>query len=94
MVDSEFLNELIAKMRVARRLWAHLMKDKFGAKKPKSMTLCCHSQTSGWSLTEQVQLALYYFHSDLLFHPSHGPRVNLKTVKEIYGWPYSFSTIF
>ncbi|CAI8032596.1 Methylmalonyl-CoA mutase, mitochondrial [Geodia barretti] len=43
----------IAKMRAARRLWAHLMKDKFGAKSPKSMTLRCHSQTSGWSLTEQ-----------------------------------------
>ena len=46
----------IAKMRAARRLWAHLMKEKLGAKKPKSMVLRCHSQTSGWSLTEQVGL--------------------------------------
>ncbi len=45
----------IAKMRAARRLWAHLMKDKLGAKKPKSMLLRAHSQTSGWSLTEQVK---------------------------------------
>ena len=44
----------IAKMRAARRLWAHLMKERLGAKKPKSMTLRCHSQTSGWSLTAQV----------------------------------------
>ena len=42
-------------MRAARRLWAHLMREKFGAKSPKSMTLRCHSQTSGWSLTEQVR---------------------------------------
>ncbi|XP_066267192.1 methylmalonyl-CoA mutase, mitochondrial-like [Branchiostoma lanceolatum] len=43
----------IAKMRAARRLWAHLMKEKFGAKKEKSLMLRAHSQTSGWSLTEQ-----------------------------------------
>ncbi|XP_064401329.1 methylmalonyl-CoA mutase, mitochondrial-like isoform X2 [Halichondria panicea] len=43
----------IAKMRAARRLWAHLMKEKMGAKNPKSMILRCHSQTSGWSLTAQ-----------------------------------------
>lgn len=44
----------VAKMRAARRLWAHLMKEKMGAKSTKSMTLRCHSQTSGWSLTAQV----------------------------------------
>ena len=44
----------IAKMMAARRLWAHLMKDKLGAMNPKSMLLRAHSQTSGWSLTEQV----------------------------------------
>jgi methylmalonyl-CoA mutase len=43
----------IAKMRAARRLWAHLMKDKFGAKNTRSCQLRTHSQTSGWSLTEQ-----------------------------------------
>ncbi|XP_078069054.1 methylmalonyl-CoA mutase, mitochondrial [Mustelus asterias] len=43
----------IAKLRAARRLWAHLMKEKFNAKKSKSLLLRTHSQTSGWSLTEQ-----------------------------------------
>ena len=42
----------IAKMRAARLLWAKLMKG-LGAKNPKSMALRTHSQTSGWSLTEQ-----------------------------------------
>merc|ERR1712173_196315 len=43
----------IAKMRAARRLWAHLIKEKFNPKNPKSCILRTHSQTSGWSLTEQ-----------------------------------------
>ncbi len=42
----------IAKMRAARFLWAEHMKA-LGAKHPKSMALRTHSQTSGWSLTEQ-----------------------------------------
>ncbi|MDE2398143.1 MAG: methylmalonyl-CoA mutase, partial [Burkholderiales bacterium] len=42
----------IAKMRAARLLWARIMK-RVGAKKPKSLMLRTHSQTSGWSLTEQ-----------------------------------------
>ncbi|HRD96343.1 MAG TPA: methylmalonyl-CoA mutase [Rubrivivax sp.] len=42
----------IAKMRAARLLWTRIMKG-FGAKKPKSLMLRTHSQTSGWSLTEQ-----------------------------------------
>jgi len=43
----------IAKFRAARRLWADLMKEKFNPKNPKSYMLRTHSQTSGWSLTEQ-----------------------------------------
>ncbi|KAK7508671.1 hypothetical protein BaRGS_00000237, partial [Batillaria attramentaria] len=43
----------IAKLRAARRLWAHLIKEKFSAKLNKSLLLRCHCQTSGWSLTEQ-----------------------------------------
>ncbi|XP_038655870.1 methylmalonyl-CoA mutase, mitochondrial isoform X2 [Scyliorhinus canicula] len=43
----------IAKLRAARRLWAHLMKERFNAKQPKSLLLRAHCQTSGWSLTEQ-----------------------------------------
>jgi methylmalonyl-CoA mutase len=42
----------IAKMRAARVLWCRIMKG-FGAKKPKSLMLRTHCQTSGWSLTEQ-----------------------------------------
>ncbi|MBK7978622.1 MAG: methylmalonyl-CoA mutase [Ignavibacteriae bacterium] len=42
----------IAKMRAARVLWATIIKQ-FNPKNPKSMSLRTHSQTSGWSLTEQ-----------------------------------------
>jgi methylmalonyl-CoA mutase len=42
----------IAKMRAARAIWAKLIKQ-FNPKNPKSMALRTHSQTSGWSLTEQ-----------------------------------------
>ncbi len=42
----------IAKMRAGRMLWAKLVKQ-FNPKNPKSMALRTHSQTSGWSLTEQ-----------------------------------------
>ena len=42
----------VAKLRAARRIWAQLMKP-FGPENPKSLALRTHSQTSGWSLTEQ-----------------------------------------
>ncbi len=42
----------IAKMRAARMLWAKIVRQ-FNPKNPKSMALRTHSQTSGWSLTEQ-----------------------------------------
>lgn len=42
----------VAKMRAARILWAHLVKQ-FDPQNPKSMALRTHCQTSGWSLTEQ-----------------------------------------
>ncbi len=42
----------IAKMRAARLIWAQMIR-KFNPKNPKSMALRTHSQTSGWSLTEQ-----------------------------------------
>jgi methylmalonyl-CoA mutase N-terminal domain/subunit len=51
-VHNNFLEE-IAKFRAARRLWAHIMRDKFGAKNPKSWTLRFHSQTAGVSLMAQ-----------------------------------------
>lgn len=43
----------IAKLRAARYLWATYLKKLFNPKNPKSMLLRTHSQTSGWSLTEQ-----------------------------------------
>ena len=42
----------VAKMRAARTLWAKIV-NTFGPKNPKSLALRTHSQTSGWSLTEQ-----------------------------------------
>ena len=49
---NDFLEE-IAKFRAARRLWARIMKDRFGAKDPKSMMLRFHAQTAGSTLTAQ-----------------------------------------
>ncbi|MEA2683808.1 MAG: methylmalonyl-CoA mutase, N-terminal domain [Chloroflexota bacterium] len=46
----EFLEE-IAKFRAARKMWAGLMRDRFGAKDPRSMMLRFHTQTAGSSLT-------------------------------------------
>jgi methylmalonyl-CoA mutase N-terminal domain/subunit len=45
--------EEIAKMRASRRLWARLMKERFGAKDPRSMLMRFHTQTAGCSLTSQ-----------------------------------------
>jgi len=47
------LLEEIAKFRAARRIWAHIMKDEFGAKNPKSQMLRFHTQTAGVQLTAQ-----------------------------------------
>jgi methylmalonyl-CoA mutase, N-terminal domain len=51
-IHVDFLEE-IAKLRAARRMWARLMKDRFGAKNPRSMMLRTHAQTAGVSLTAQ-----------------------------------------
>jgi len=45
--------EEVAKFRAARRLWAKIMKERFGAKDPKSMQLKFHTQTAGSTLTAQ-----------------------------------------
>ena len=45
--------EEIAKFRAARRLWAHLMKERFGAKREKTMKMRFHAQTGGSTLTAQ-----------------------------------------
>lgn len=49
---SDFLEE-IAKYRAARRLWARIMRDRFGATDPQAMMLRFHTQTAGSSLTAQ-----------------------------------------
>jgi methylmalonyl-CoA mutase N-terminal domain/subunit len=49
---NEFLMQ-IAKFRAARRLWARTMRDRFGARDPRSMMLRFHAQTAGSSLTAQ-----------------------------------------
>jgi methylmalonyl-CoA mutase N-terminal domain/subunit len=49
---NNFLEE-IAKFRAARRLYARLMRDRFGAKDPRSMMLRFHTQTAGSTLTAQ-----------------------------------------
>jgi methylmalonyl-CoA mutase N-terminal domain/subunit len=51
-LHNDFLEE-IAKLRAARRMWARIMKDRFGARNPKSMMLRTHAQTAGASLTAQ-----------------------------------------
>ncbi|MCS6798477.1 MAG: methylmalonyl-CoA mutase family protein [Myxococcota bacterium] len=51
-VHSDFFEE-IAKFRAARRMWARLMRERFGARDPRSMMLRTHAQTAGVSLTAQ-----------------------------------------
>lgn len=47
------LLEEVGKFRAARRLWAHIMRERFGAKNPKSWMLRFHTQTAGCTLTAQ-----------------------------------------
>ncbi|MDP8225955.1 MAG: methylmalonyl-CoA mutase family protein [Candidatus Lernaella stagnicola] len=54
-VHNNFLEE-VAKFRAARRLWARIMKERFGAKNPKSMMVRFHTQTAGSMLTAQQPL--------------------------------------
>ncbi|HEY8693283.1 MAG TPA: methylmalonyl-CoA mutase family protein [Chloroflexota bacterium] len=51
----DFLEE-IAKYRAARRMWARIMEERFGARKPASQMMRFHTQTSGASLTAQQPL--------------------------------------
>jgi methylmalonyl-CoA mutase, N-terminal domain len=52
VAQMDFFEE-VAKFRAARRLWARLMKERFGAKNAKSLMLRFHVQTAGSSLTQQ-----------------------------------------
>src|SRR5690606_33343460 len=51
-VHNNFFEE-IAKFRAARRMWAKIMKEQFGATDPKALTLRFHTQTAGVTLTAQ-----------------------------------------
>ncbi len=54
-VHNDFLEE-IAKFRAARRMWATIMRERFGARNPRSWTLRTHAQTAGCALTAQQPL--------------------------------------
>ena len=54
-VHNDFFEE-IAKFRAARRMWAKIMRERFGAKNPRSWLLRTHAQTAGCSLTAQQPL--------------------------------------
>jgi len=51
-LHNDFLEE-VAKLRAGRRMWARIMRERFGAKHPKSLMLRTHAQTAGVSLTAQ-----------------------------------------
>jgi methylmalonyl-CoA mutase N-terminal domain/subunit len=51
-LHSDFFEE-IAKLRAARRMWARIMRERFGAENPRSWQLRTHTQTAGCSLTAQ-----------------------------------------
>ncbi len=51
-IHNDFFEE-IAKFRAGRRLWARLMRERYGAKDPRSWLMRCHAQTAGVSLTAQ-----------------------------------------
>jgi methylmalonyl-CoA mutase N-terminal domain/subunit len=54
-LHNDFFEE-IAKLRAARRMWAKIMRERFGAKQPRSWRLRTHTQTAGCSLTAQQPL--------------------------------------
>jgi methylmalonyl-CoA mutase N-terminal domain/subunit len=54
-LHNDFLEE-VAKLRAARRMWATIMRDRFGATEPRALQLRTHAQTAGVSLTAQQPL--------------------------------------
>lgn len=75
---NDFFEE-IAKFRAARRIWARIMKEKFGAKNPRSWMLRFHTQTAGCSLTAQQP------HNNII-------RVTLQALAAILGGTQSLHT--
>jgi len=54
-IHNDFFEE-VAKLRAARRIWARVVRERFGARKPESMRLRTHTQTAGVSATAQQPL--------------------------------------
>ena len=77
-VHNNFLEE-IAKFRAARRMWAHIMRDRFGATNPKSQMLRVHSQTAGVTLQAQQPLV-------------NIARVTLQALASVFGGTQSLHT--
>jgi methylmalonyl-CoA mutase, N-terminal domain len=77
-VHNNFLEE-VAKFRAARRMWARIMKDRFGAKSPKSQMLRFHTQTAGVTLQAQQPLV-------------NVPRVTLQALAAVLGGTQSLHT--
>jgi methylmalonyl-CoA mutase N-terminal domain/subunit len=73
------LIEEVAKFRAARRLWASIMKETFGAKNPRSMMLRFHTQTAGCALTAQQPL-------------NNAVRVTLQALAAVLGGTQSLHT--
>jgi methylmalonyl-CoA mutase N-terminal domain/subunit len=77
-VHSDFFEE-IAKFRAARRLWARIMQEEFGAKDPRSWMLRFHAQTAGSTLTAQEPL-------------NNVPRTTLQALAAVLGGTQSLHT--
>jgi methylmalonyl-CoA mutase N-terminal domain/subunit len=75
---NDFLEE-IAKFRAARRLWAKIMRERFGARKPASLMLRFHTQTAGSTLTAQQP-------------ENNGVRVALQALAAVLGGTQSLHT--
>jgi methylmalonyl-CoA mutase N-terminal domain/subunit len=77
-VHNDFFEE-VAKFRAARRLWARIVRDEFGAKNPKAWMLRFHSQTAGSTLTAQEP------HNNV-------PRVTMQALAAVLGGTQSLHT--
>ncbi|MDX2021448.1 MAG: methylmalonyl-CoA mutase family protein [Deltaproteobacteria bacterium] len=77
-IHNDFFEE-VAKLRAARRMWARIMRDRFGAKDPRSLRLRAHCQTAGVSLTAQQPL-------------NNSVRVSLQALAAVLGGTQSLHT--
>ncbi len=77
-VHNNFLEE-IAKFRAARRMWAKIMRERFGAKNPKSLLLRFHTQTAGVTLQAEQPLV-------------NVPRVTIQALAAVLGGTQSLHT--